>query len=337
MATALTAHETRPQPRRPVETQRPARLRLKAVLKLLAIIVVALLLGYAWQQIPTPANCAAEETIDALYVMRAHRIVDQPTNRRFSKERKRETMATLEVHGARQTGFSPIDLSIDSWGALHCRANDGDGEPFGYSTYPGDDGHDFGVSLGGGHTWQFNEESMWPDYCNDEFASKLVDLDLAFFELPLPLQTHCYQHYSTLDEVAKTRPFGYRMGQQIEGDPDGVNEAGMSYKFIRGELPHPFGQVFAGYTERTGVCRLGAATKVLHSEQEQIAVIEFLGKQLVETYGMPTRTSKDPYGYYWEATGYRNNIGAVGVQVQPEGYVFLSYNSDVDGCTSTSS
>ena len=50
--------------------------------------------------------------------------------------------------------------------------------------------------------------------------------------------------------VANAGPFGYEMGQKIEGEPDGVaSDIGSNYKELQNPPP-PFDRVLAFYTDR---------------------------------------------------------------------------------------
>ena len=60
-----------------------------------------------------------------------------------------------------------------------------------------------------------------------------------------------------LATVANAGPFGYAMGQKIEGEPDGTAVSGHSVS-IRDNAPKPFGRLELFHTPKAGLCRVHA-------------------------------------------------------------------------------
>lgn len=93
--------------------------------------------------------------------------------------------------------------------------------------------------------------------------------------------------------VANAGPFGYEMGQRIEGEPDGTAyDTGNSYRVMLNPPP-PFEEVVAFYTEEAGVCSVLANMDVPlflddDSGAEHRDMANGLADQIKAKYGEPT-------------------------------------------------
>jgi len=93
--------------------------------------------------------------------------------------------------------------------------------------------------------------------------------------------------------AANAGPFGYEMGQKIEGEPDGVAyDSGNSYKELQNPPP-PFDNVLAFYTDEAGVCTVAANMDVPFfidddSGAEHRQLTDGLARRIEAKYGEPT-------------------------------------------------
>lgn len=143
--------------------------------------------------------------------------------------------------------------------------------------------------------------------------------------------------------VANGGPFGYEMGQKIEGEPDGVAyDTGNSYR-IMPNPPAPFEEVVAFYTKEAGVCTVIANMDVPFfidddSGAEHREMADGLADQIKAKYGEPTEfvdelidnslyrrpsfwlktisTGERDYYYTWKLTSKPDNILEIQVIVE---------------------
>ena len=78
-------------------------------------------------------------------------------------------------------------------------------------------------------------------------------------------------------------PFGYEMGQKIEGEPDGIRRDGTYYKLITQNVPAPFTTLHLTYTPNAGLCGIGA----LVATDDYEAQFSKLREMLADKYGEP--------------------------------------------------
>ena len=102
-----------------------------------------------------------------------------------------------------------------------------------------------------------------------------------------------------LDGVASgAELFGYEMGQDIEGTPDGVDEEGRYYTNMQNP-PRPFDKVMAHYTSVAGICAVSGLLAVDGADElggRQKEQVDILARQLEAQYGNPATTSVNvPY------------------------------------------
>ena len=89
--------------------------------------------------------------------------------------------------------------------------------------------------------------------------------------------------------VANAGPFGYEMGQKIEGEPDDESTDGVLVKDVKNP-PDPFTTVRLAYTEKVGLCRIHAfvGESILSQEYgDALEVFLRLFYQLQRKYGEP--------------------------------------------------
>ena len=81
-------------------------------------------------------------------------------------------------------------------------------------------------------------------------------------------------------------PFGYEMGQKIEGEPHRIQQDGWHRRIINSNLPAPFTQLSLGYTPSVGICQVTAAVQTDDYE----AQFYELKALLTDKYGEPKET-----------------------------------------------
>ena len=86
-----------------------------------------------------------------------------------------------------------------------------------------------------------------------------------------------------LATAASAGPFGYEMGQKIEGEPDGIYSSAISYKFITHNVPAPFTRLVLEYTPNAGLCHLLASVTTGFYHKAQFGRI---GLALRDKYGV---------------------------------------------------
>ena len=160
--------------------------------------------------------------------------------------------------------------------------------------------------------------------------------------------------------VANAGPFGYEMGQKIEGAPDEEQAAdGRSYRFVE-DVHNPFSTIAVYYTAQTGVCEIRAfiaidADSDSYGTQHRERA-DWLAEQIEAKYGKPTNTfdvlspgsiwseskywlmgirkNERYYTYFWTDPPYPNEIESISVQVM-FGLVQLGYQfSNFSQCVS---
>lgn len=92
--------------------------------------------------------------------------------------------------------------------------------------------------------------------------------------------------------AADAGPFGYGMGQRIDGEPHGVTDGGMAHRTMPNP-PRPFDAVIVYYTPQTGVCRILASLYVdgAHGDGDGARHRErahFLARRIKAKRGEPT-------------------------------------------------
>ena len=151
---------------------------------------------------------------------------------------------------------------------------------------------------------------------------------------------------------ANIRPyrFGYEMGQEIEGEPDGANLHGVLYIEAQNP-PLPFDRVLVKYTEETGVCAVEGVIDIADFQVDQRGIehrelTDWLAGRVSERVGPPdvhinellpaaindTRhlwlravgANERLYGYLWDSSLYDNVIA---IEVNADyGHVQLEYH-----------
>jgi len=152
--------------------------------------------------------------------------------------------------------------------------------------------------------------------------------------------------------VANAGPFGYEMGQKIEGEPDGVaSDIGSNYKELQNPPP-PFDRVLAFYTEETGVCAVKGIIDIPNYELDESGIkhrrrADWLAGQVAAKYGdyhfmfdylredarwrepnlwlESVARGEREYNYFWMLPGEPDNIDSIGVNVN-YGFVHLLYH-----------
>lgn len=116
--------------------------------------------------------------------------------------------------------------------------------------------------------------------------------------------------------VANAGPFGYEMGQKIEGEPDRIQQNGWHRRIITSNLPAPFTQLGLGYTPSVGICQVTAAVRT----DDYKAQFYELKTLLTEKYGEPEETIFE-WGERagWSKSGWRplnrNNIAYISLML----------------------
>ena len=90
-------------------------------------------------------------------------------------------------------------------------------------------------------------------------------------------------------EKRSAGPFGYEMGQEIEGEPDGIDSDGLSYKFITHNVPMPFTELYLTYTPNAGLCNLMASV----TTDDYDAQFRRIRVALTDKYGEPTAIEEE--------------------------------------------
>ena len=153
-----------------------------------------------------------------------------------------------------------------------------------------------------------------------------------------------------LATAANAGPFGYKMGQKIEGEPDGVAaDTGLSYKEM--EPPGPFNRLLVFYTDTTGTCAVKSIIDVPAHVDDDDGVkhrekADWLAGRVEAEYGKPSRfineqwddaVSSEPhhwlrsirhgerkYYYDWYFADAPDGISVIEVELN-DGYVHLLY------------
>ena len=94
--------------------------------------------------------------------------------------------------------------------------------------------------------------------------------------------------------VANAGPFGYEMGQKIEGEPGFVTKEGVQRKLVTQDVPAPFTSLILTYMPNTGLCRL---TAFVDSDGYHIQ-FDKLRVRLRDKYGEPDDTNPDSTLWY---------------------------------------
>ena len=159
--------------------------------------------------------------------------------------------------------------------------------------------------------------------------------------------------------VANAGPFGYEMGQKIEGEPDGVAyDSGNSYRTMPNP-PAPFEEVVAFYTKEAGVCSVAANMDVPlfiddDSGAEHRRMADGLAHQIKAKYGQPTEfvdelidgsifrsphrwletisTGERDYYYTWKLPSKPDNIFAIQVIVEYHNIRLLYHFANYKQC-----
>ena len=162
-----------------------------------------------------------------------------------------------------------------------------------------------------------------------------------------------------LATVANAGPFGYEMGQKIEGKPDGVTyDSGNSYRTMPNP-PAPFEEVVAFYTNEAGVCGVIANMDVPFfidddsgTEHRQLA--DGLARRIEAKYGEPTEfvdeliddsifrkpnywlktisTGERDYYYAWQLPSEPDNILRIQVVVEYHNIRLLYHFANYKQC-----
>ena len=98
---------------------------------------------------------------------------------------------------------------------------------------------------------------------------------------------------STRQKKRSVGLFGYRMGQKIEGEPDGESADSLSYKFIIRNVPAPFTALRLDYTLNAGICAIIAFVDTGGYD----AQFSKLLAMLADKYGEPAYMDEE--GLYW--------------------------------------
>ena len=162
-----------------------------------------------------------------------------------------------------------------------------------------------------------------------------------------------------LATVANAGPFGYEMGQKIEGEPDGVTSRGVSYKTAE-SAPNPFDSLIVYYTAQHGLCGvtgvigIDAGSDSYGNQHRDKA--DWLAKQVEAKYGKPTNKfdflkagsiwhesrywltainkNERSYAYFWTEPPYSDEVTGIVVEVT-FGWVLLIYDfANVSQCIS---
>ena len=151
--------------------------------------------------------------------------------------------------------------------------------------------------------------------------------------------------------VANAGPFGYEMGQKIEGEPDGyATDSGVGFKYMVNP-PAPFESVVAFHTEEAGVCGVRGNIDIVNFHNDSGGAkhrerADWLAVEIAAKYGEPTlfkdeldddafwskpyfwlegvKANERNYYYGWEGD-LPDDIWAIEVGVE-YGSVFLLYH-----------
>jgi len=90
--------------------------------------------------------------------------------------------------------------------------------------------------------------------------------------------------------VANAGPFGYEMGQQIEGEPDAITKEGEQTKWVSHNVPAPFTNLLLVYMPNAGLCKLSASVVA----DDYDVQFDKLRVRLADKYGEPdVMTTRD--------------------------------------------
>ena len=123
--------------------------------------------------------------------------------------------------------------------------------------------------------------------------------------------------------VGNAGPFGYEMGQKIEGEPDEQTDDGEYVRRIYHDVPLPFTELSLQYTPNAGLCRLFASIDADDCE----AQFRRIRRRLTDKYGEPS------YDVAADAQWHNVNVDNIdgillmsGFRVVLAMYVFTNYD-----------
>ena len=160
--------------------------------------------------------------------------------------------------------------------------------------------------------------------------------------------------------VANAGPFGYEMGQKIDGEPDGfASDAGVTFKFMP-DPPAPFRDVLAFYTEETGVCAVRGNIDIVNYRRDRLGVehrerADWLAGEIEAKYGEPgllidelnddafwsephwwlksIENNERKYGYEWLFFGLLDNIWRIKIGIEYGSVNLIYHFVNTDQCT----
>ena len=133
--------------------------------------------------------------------------------------------------------------------------------------------------------------------------------------------------------------FNYRMGEKIEGEPDGVNEDGLSYKYMLNP-PKGYDGVIITYTESAGVCSIKAVVRVddgendfdLSRHKEAVDRLAY-GVRLETGIGSPVKTDNtldggSDYSYKWtmKRSGVYRDVESITIDARGPGFAVKQFD-----------
>jgi len=144
------------------------------------------------------------------------------------------------------------------------------------------------------------ERLVWGNVNVDNIGEILLVKEPAS-ELGTPIVAYAFTNLRDCLAEAKTirqekqgvGPFGYAMGQKIEGEPDYTDPFGMYVRRIEQNVPAPFTRLELGYTPRAGLSNI---TAVVTTDDYEVQFSK-LRAMLAEKYGEPTYM--DNYSFEW--------------------------------------
>ena len=122
--------------------------------------------------------------------------------------------------------------------------------------------------------------------------------------------------------VANAGPFGYEMGQKIEGEPHLIKQNGWHSRVITSNLPAPFTMLILYYMPNAGLCQIAAYAA---SDDYGAHVFSKLEVRLTDKYGEPA-LKRTPREIAWHHVNVED-IGAILLfeEDRPKFYSAVSY------------
>lgn len=181
-------------------------------------------------------------------------------------------------------------------------------------------------------------QSIWPKTPNFNVRNIRNILILALrqrVKIGNVLLTYTFTNKSDCEAEAKAArpeatndgPFGYEMGQKVEGEPDGVGSVGLPLRFIPNP-PAPFTDLTLMYTPDAGICKILARITTDDYDRH----FSSLKVHLTDKYGSPTYEHTRPEAVSWDNIN-ADNIDLINLIQRKESATILIYHfTNSDAC-----